>query len=311
MITKKLGIIIAVFAIIFNVSAQDSLSTSNVKDNSPVRDFFNGSLLIDNQTVVSPMKGGKHFLIHHRFSKIEKIDDIFGIYGASNIRIGLDYGITDRIMIGFGTEKYNMMQELHWKYAILKQTVSNSMPFSLSYFGNIVLDARKKEIVSPDTNYKFAHRLSYFHQIIIARKFGERIALQVAPSFSHFNQVEGTIDLIDSVTTNPLYQNDVIGLTVGGKIKLFGEFSLLFEYDQSFWLKTIMHYQKLAQPNYGLGFDIGTGTHNFQIFVSTYDQIIPQKNFNYNSNELFYKDKNDKNKQKTGLRIGFNLTAKL
>jgi hypothetical protein len=310
MMTKKLSIIIAFFAMIYNVSAQDSTSTSNEKDNSCVRACFNGSLLIENQTTVSPLKGGIHFIIHHRFSKIEKIDDIFGIYGASNIRVGVDYGITDRIMVGFGTEKYNMMQELHWKFAILRQTVSNSMPFSLSYFGNVVLDARKKDIVSPDTNYKFAHRLSYFHQIIIARKFGERIGLEIAPSYSHFNLVEGTIDLIDSVTTNPVYQNDVIGLTVGGKVKLFGEVSLLFEYDQSFWLKTIMNYQKLAEPNYSLGLDIGTGTHNFQVFATTYDQIIPQKNFNYNKNELFYKDKFDKNKQKTGLRVGFNITVK-
>ena len=43
--------------------------------------------------------------IQHRFSLIDNIHDIYGIYGAANTRIGLSYGITDRLMIGAGTTK--------------------------------------------------------------------------------------------------------------------------------------------------------------------------------------------------------------
>ena len=60
--------------------------------------------------------------------------------------------------------------------------------------------------------------------------------MEVAPSFSHFNKVDGIE--VDSVI-QPKYPNDVIGLTAGGRVKLFGEFSLLLEYNQSFWTKTL------------------------------------------------------------------------
>ena len=43
--------------------------------------------------------------IQHRFSLIETIHNLYGIYGSANTRIGLNYGITDRLMIGAGTTK--------------------------------------------------------------------------------------------------------------------------------------------------------------------------------------------------------------
>ena len=48
--------------------------------------------------------------IQHRFAQIEEIADIFGIYGSANTRIGLSYGITDKIMIGLGTTRKNILQ---------------------------------------------------------------------------------------------------------------------------------------------------------------------------------------------------------
>ena len=112
---------------------------------APVRFTFGTATLIDNQTIASPYKGGIELQIQHRFSLIENISNLYGIYGAANTRLGLNYGITDRLMIGAGTTKDYKLQDLQWKYLILQQTEDNSMPVSLSYYGNIVADLREDE----------------------------------------------------------------------------------------------------------------------------------------------------------------------
>jgi hypothetical protein len=45
----------------------------------------------------------------------------------------------------FGTTQDYKLQDLEWKYAILQQTRSNSMPVSLSYYGNMVIEATEKK----------------------------------------------------------------------------------------------------------------------------------------------------------------------
>jgi hypothetical protein len=216
-----------------NISAQE-------KDKTPVYGPWACSQLIDNQTTVTPEKGLLEFVIHHRFGKISEISDLFGLYAPSNIRLGFNYGITNNFMLGIGTEKDNKLQDLNWKYSILQQTKSGSMPIALTYYGNAVIDARNKE--SFGEGYKFTHRLSYFHQLIVGRKFTDKLSVQLAGGYSHFNSV-------DSVNFN-----DYIGFSVGGRYKIYNEISLMAEYDHSFAITDlIMHYQNEPKPNYAFG----------------------------------------------------------
>jgi hypothetical protein len=167
------------FVSFFNANllkAQDEepvASEQNQTDNRPVKGWFETDQLIDNQTPITPAKGSLELIIHHRFGNVKenKLDDIFGIYASSNIRMGFNYGITDRLMVGIGTEKDRKLQDLHWKYAILQQNRSGSVPVSVSYYGNVALDARGEEFFGPKEQYKYIHRFSYFSQFIVARKF--------------------------------------------------------------------------------------------------------------------------------------------
>ncbi len=94
-------------------------------------------------TTETPYKGGLQLEIKHRFSLIRNYHDLFGIYGSANTRIGLNYGITDRLMIGVGTTKNYKLQDIQWKYLYSQQTEDNKMPVSLSYYGNVVIDLRQ------------------------------------------------------------------------------------------------------------------------------------------------------------------------
>jgi len=155
---KKAFLILFLTAIISQVYSQEEAQEQ--KGSKPVRFTFGTSILIDNQTIATPYKGGLELEIHHRFSLIENYHNLFGIFGSANTRIGLNYGITDRIMLGLGTTKDYQLQDLQWKLLILRQTEDNKMPFSLSYYGNIVVDLRKEDFFGPAETYKHMHRLS-------------------------------------------------------------------------------------------------------------------------------------------------------
>jgi len=279
---KNLLAIVLVLFPAFTLFAQESEATTDLPVDAP----FETSILIDNQTVVSPYKGGIEFEIHHRFGTVKNgITDIFGIYAPSNIRLGLNYGITDKLMFGAGTTKDYKLQDFQWKYAILQQTQSGKMPVSISYFGNFVVDARTKDVFGQEGQFKSMHRFSYFTQLIIARKFNDKFSFQVAPSCAYFNAVDEG------------YQNLNFGIHAGGRAKVIGYHSLIVEYDQ---LLTKQDIPVQPKPNLSFGYEIGTGTHAFQIFVANYSGIIAQRNLLYNTNDL----------SKGEFLVGFNITAR-
>ena len=260
------------------------------KSSKPVRFTFGTTILIDNHTVATPYKGGLELEIHHRFSLIENIDNLFGIYGAANTRLGLNYGITDRLMIGVGTTKDYKLQDIQWKYLILRQMDDNSMPVSLSYYGNMVLDLREDAAFGPEASYRHIHRLSYFNQLILARKMTEKISLQVAPSVIYYNSVPRYSDTEG-------YKNFNLGLSAGGRFNIFGDQSLIIEYDQ---LLTKQELDVQPKPNLSFGWEIGTATHTFQVFAANYSQIINQRNLVFNGNDF----------SKGDYLVGFNITVR-
>lgn len=253
------------------------------EEDKPIFPPYNTSLLIDNQTTVTPGKGGLTMEIQHRFSQIKDISDIFGIYGSANTRLALTYGIFDKLMVGFGTTRDYKLQDLYWKYNIFTQTRSGRIPVSLSYFGNAVLDARGDENFGPEEEYRFIHRLSYLNQLIVSRAFGTRVSLLVAPTFVYHNAVpEG-------------FRNANASVAVGGKFQVLGFHSIILEYNQPF-LKA----DEDVYPNLAAGVEIGTSTHSFRVFVTNYNAIVLNRSIAFNQNSFFDGD----------VMFGFNISIR-
>jgi len=267
-------------------------SQEEEEDNRPIRPPFETILLIDNQTTVNLNKGDIILEIQHRFSQIKEIADLFGIYGSANTRMGIGYGITDKIQLGFGTTRESMLQDLEWKYSILTQTRSGKIPVSLSYYGNAVLDARESKNFGPEEDYKFIHRFSYMNQLIVSRNFGGIASFQLAPTFVYYNAVmEG-------------YRNANASIYFGGRVQVLGMSSIVLEYDQPL-LKPQDNQEEGIEasdvyPNIGLGIEIGTSTHAFRVFVSNYNAIIKNRSIAFNSNNPLDGD----------FQFGFNISIR-
>lgn len=271
-----------------SLMAQDENQEGQATAPKPVKNTFESTWLIDNQSVMVPIKGTMQMDIMHRFGTVNNgYDDFFGIYAPSNIRIGMSYAPIENLNVGFGFTKFNMAWDFNAKYALLKQMREKGSPVSITYFGNVAWVTRQDIEVANGTD-----RLSYFHQLIIARKINEKLSVQVAPSISHFNSVKGFVNSEGQLQGE--MENDHIAISFSGRYKVTPGTVILLNYDQPI----TEHTTNNPEPNIAVGVEFNTSAHAFQLFVSNYSYIIPQYNNMLNQND--YRDMQ--------FLIGFNIT---
>jgi hypothetical protein len=286
--------IMLVFVLSINsLVAQDTIQTTSpiVKKKTYVKNTFEGNYIIDNQTVMVPIKGTFEFDIQHRFGTIEHgWKDLGGLFASANMLLGFSYVPIKNLQLGFGATNDRMQVDGNLKYALLKQTKNNKMPVSITFFANSVMDTRAKNSSLPIINLQ--DRFSFFSQLMIARKLTESFSIQVAPSYSYFNNVEGFYDDMNLIQAKT--NNGHLAISLSGKYKLTEGLSLIANYDQPI----TQHPMNNPNPNISFGLDMKTSGHDFQIFVGNYGLILPQNNNVYNHNDF----------SKSQFLIGFNIS---
>jgi len=280
---KNLKILLFVFLFIpFIGLSQEKVKDTIVKE-KPERPAFESSFLIDNPTNVLFGKNTLEVKMSHRFGEFGNTNDLGGFWGSANILIGVAYSVHDRVTIGFNTLKYKRYQDFNLKLALIRQTRSDKLPFSLTYYGNFVIDARNKN------QGLFVHtsdRYSFFNQLIFARRFSPKLSLQIAPSISHYNVVKTTM------------RNDMVAVAFGGRYKISDQTSIIADYSQP--LTNFM--EDNPNPGISFGVEFGTSAHVFQIFVTNYWGITPQENYMFNNKATGLEG------EKGQYLIGFNIT---
>jgi len=264
--------------------AQDDLINELNQPESDKSNFhstaFNGSRLINGQTIETRNAGELEFIFAHRFGRIN--DGIYELFGLDQayVRIGLEYGITDRLGVGMGRNSFDKTVDSYLRYKILRQ--SNSMPITLTAYGNMGIKfSPKKEDASFDIT--FQDRVSYVAQVLIARKFSHSISLQLMPSYVHKNTVDQTIE-----------ENDQFAMGIGGRIKVSRMVSLTSEYYYRFNVPESNPYFN----SLGFGVDIETGGHVFQIVLTNTRGLTERAFITETTGEFFDGD----------LHLGFNIT---
>lgn len=223
---------------------------------------FKTTRLINGHTVENVGQGVLDVKISHRFGKVNAGGyELFGLDNAT-MRMGFDYGITNRLMVGIGRSTFLKTYDAFFKLKILRQASGKkSMPITLSYVPTIALKTLKDE--DPERKNYFSSRLYYTHQLLIARKFSEGTSLQLMPTLSHRNLVKRASE-----------PNSLVAIGIGGRQKLSKRISFNVEY----------YYQldnyKLENTTNSLsaGFDIETGGHVFQLHF-TNSQGMSEKTF--------------------------------
>jgi len=285
MLRKKISLILIIlFTGIHSSWCQDTIT--GVKERKPLeRDAFQSGIFIDNQTVNLPPATTLEFVLQHRFGTIKNgIEDFFGIWGASNIRLGLNFTITKDLLVGLGTTKNKRLQDLQLKWTFQRQR-QGGFPVTMSYYGNFAMNLSNKSDFGKD--YKFIDRLSYYHELMFARRFCNYFSLQISAAYTHINKVDTTM------------VNDYFTLAALARFKVTPQSSIMVtfskplqvNYDPAFIVRYpnnwISNPENAPYANVGIGWEICTSTHAFQLFFSAAPGIVPQEINATNHNDFF------------------------
>ncbi|RMG79756.1 MAG: hypothetical protein D6707_07615 [Bacteroidetes bacterium] len=278
----------------FNAFSQDDLMAlleEETKD-STAKDYviatFKSPRIINGHSIEMPAKNELIFIISHRFGRLNGgAYEFFGLDQAT-IRLGLEYSPIENLCFGIGRSTYKKNFDGFVKWRFLRQSTGyKASPITMVYLATMSLTSLKWE--NPDRVNYFTSRLSYTHQILIARKFNKYFSLQLMPTLVHKNLVQ-----------TMQQSNDIFAMGVGGRIKITNRIALTGEY---YYLITdknkiptvggIAPYNSLA-----LGVDIETGGHVFQLQF-TNSQPMYNTGFITETNSSW---------SNGGVHFGFNIT---
>ena len=221
---------------------------------------FKSTRIVSGHSIERMQEGQLDFRISHRFGKInEGAYEFFGLDHA-NIHLSFEYGITDWLMLGIGRGNYEKTFDGFAKFSIFRQSKGErSMPVSISYLSTFALNTLRWD--GPG-ELSFWDRASYVHQLLVARKFSERLSLEINPTIVHRNMVATELD-----------PNDVWALGVGGRFKLSKRVSVNIEY--YYVVPPLHNYESNKTYNpLSIGFDIETGGHVFQLYATNSTAMI-------------------------------------
>lgn len=219
---------------------------------------FKTTRVINAHSLENVAGGVMDMKISHRFGFISGgAYELFGLDQAY-IRIGLDYGLTDWLMIGAGRGNFEKTYDGFVKVKLLRQSSGKkNMPVTLAYLATTSLTSLKFQDTSR-VNY-FSSRMAYTHQVIVGRKFSEGFTLQLMPTVVHRNLVKNFGE-----------KNDVYSLGAAGRIKLTRRLAVNAEY---FYLLPGQTDPKFTN-SLSLGLDIETGGHVFQLHFTNSTSMI-------------------------------------
>lgn len=257
-------------------------------DEKPKKEYttatFKTTRLINFHTVEVLSKRSLDFRIAHRFGDFNSgAYNAWGIDGGANIRLALEYCHDGRFMFGIGRTSANKIVDGFVKYRLLKQTTNNAMPISLTWFSSIYHTFERVTIDGLNKYQKPYHRLSYCHQLMIGRKFSSRFSFQLTGAVVHFNLVEKITDA-----------NDCFVLGAVTRFKFAKRQAITLEYGY----RLNKYSRSTYYDSFGIGYDLETGGHVFQIHVTNSFGLTENQYFMYTT----------KSWNNWGVRLGFNIS---
>ncbi|HSI74800.1 MAG TPA: DUF5777 family beta-barrel protein [Lunatimonas sp.] len=215
-----------------------------------------------NLLTVEPLdKKTLHFAIMHTFGTIDGgIQNLYGIDNGATIQFSFEYALSDNFSLGAARQSRDKIYNMYGRYHLLKQTQDDRMPVSVSIMGGAGVNTSDYRFLQ-EANPKVADRTSFAAQIMVARKFTDKISVQVSPMMAYF------------MDANPVFlvegnQQLYLALGMSGKYKISGKSSLTLQ-----WVPNL---NNDLRNNIGVGIDLEAGGHVFQLYFVTSQALNEQ-----------------------------------
>tara|TARA_Y100001935_G_scaffold238369_1_gene224691 strand:- start:19517 stop:20374 length:858 start_codon:yes stop_codon:yes gene_type:complete len=224
--------------------------------------------------------------IMHNFGFVSGgVEDFWGLDNGAAVRLGIDYGITDKLTLGIGRTSREDNVDLRFKYTLMNQMRSGKTPFEIALKGDLGINTQKENRF----DLTFQERLNMLGSVIVARKFSDQFSFQISPMISHFNTVVKEVENQKLVHTQ-------YAAGFGGEYRLNAHHSFSFEYFLVMGDRNSGTYNPAA-----ISWQIDTGGHVFQMFFmsgtwfteqhliarTTTNFFAPDFRFGFNVNRVF------------------------
>lgn len=240
---------------------------------------FHSTQAINLPTAETLSKGEWQFEIAHRF--LPAISDgaeaLWGLDGPANMRLGLGYAPSGRILVTLARSSFLDNWDLQVKLRAL-ELEGGGVPLLVALQGGAAWSSEVPERDSGDPG-----NFQYYAQLILNTALGDRLAVGVVPSYL-YNVLLDRIDPVQDLFWGfygQLFLTDVLSLN--GELNL-GENGAELDHNAG-----------------GLGLELETGGHFFKVFVTNSVRLNPTQ-FLVGTDIPFEPD---------GWRLGFSITRLL
>lgn len=240
--------------------SQNSLLSEidTVKADTKVESAFKSLKIVNLESTKLAGKGDFYLVVAHRFDYINHgFDDFFGIDNA-NTQIKFLYGVKDWLTVHIARSGFQETIDSGIKYRLMSQE-KEGFPVTIVGFNSIAVNAEMKKENYP--KLEFENRLSYVTQLLISRKFTDKLSLEIAPSYFHENTLKDILDENNAVILPNPQNNDQFAIGMGGRYKFAKRWSFNMDY--------AAHLNRASQSIYtnpfSVGVDLETGGHVFQM----------------------------------------------
>ncbi len=209
---------------------------------------FKSTRVINGHSTETLPRNHLDFRISHRFGRLNSGPyELWGL-DVATIRIGLEYGITNRLMVGLGRSSNQKLYDAFAKFKLLRQSSgARAMPVTVTVLGSAAANTLR---FPPEEAITFESRLSYCGQLLVARKFSERLSLQLMPTLLYRNRTNFAGE-----------SNLVAAVGVAGRFKITKRVALNGEY----YAVLPNQLNRVYHNALAVGFDIETGGHVFAL----------------------------------------------
>ena len=244
------------FLMIFPSLLIAQLERERVVTDQPEELIFMAPRNINLYTVEPLSKGELHYSIMHTFGEVNTgVSNLWGIDQGANVRFSFEYGFGDKFSLGIGRSSMDKVYDLSARISLLRQMQGDGSPISVTAIPSIGITTASYSFL--DVDYNLSDRLNFSFAMPIARKISDDLSLQLVPMITHFNRVGFELSVADP-TVNTYYS-----VGVGGRYKIAPRTAVTFQY-----IPPLTDAEGL-DSNIGIGIDIETGGHVFQMFFTT------------------------------------------
>ncbi|UTW66485.1 hypothetical protein KFE94_17830 [bacterium SCSIO 12643] len=194
-------------------------------------------------------KGDWYMYVSHRFGSLKDgISTFFGLDNA-NTKIQMAYGLFEGVQLSVSRESLRKTYAGALKFRLMSQ----SDKFPVNVVGYTTINVNTELTTERYPHMLFEDRLSYASQVLISKRFSNKLSLELAPTYVRQNLV-----------LEKFQDHNQYALGFGGRFKLNTRLSLNVDYVYNFSRAS----ESVYKDPLTIGLDLETGGHVFQLLFS-------------------------------------------